>query len=419
MKITNLKDTFIKNLSKVGFRKKFTNTIGVYFDEDNIFCVNLKLTVSEDSHLEHWQIINAFEMPTFMSIQLVKTDSNSIKKFKFSEDNNPHSAENIHEVIAEKVNSICKMKNWNVNTIALCLDSEYVVTAIEDFSSIPKDKIQNAVNYQISAIGNFELDSFYASFMEISSELWMEGISKAEVSKWIQAFQKYQISVLALTAIPDRLSQSDLINYIENNDKIDLSNIDLEFLNNGGLKAIFAAKNLIYQKKPNFLFERAKKLNGWNFNKITAAMMLTTVIILILIGLVDFWSYRQAKSNFESENQQLAFLESSRRKKEIIEKDLIALKEKNQIMLTLSKNSFPCRGLLIHLGTLKIKGVWLREIRILENKSVEIKGEAMTYELMANYVKKLENDREIFKKVSIINSEVKNNLVQFTIQLSF
>ena len=131
--------------------------------------------------------------------------------------------------------------------------------------------------------------------------------------------------------------------------------------------------------------------------------------------------YRQVKSELEHERSQLSLLESDRRKEEFIAKELAELKVMNQKISTLTEESFPWRGLLVHFGTIKIQGVWLRELHALEDRTIEVKGEAVTYEAVSSYVRALENDSDVFKTVNLKNSEMKTGeqLVKFVIEVKF
>ena len=186
------------------------------------------------------------------------------------------------------------------------------------------------------------------------------------------------------------------------------------------MKAAFAARSLSFKTNPNFLQEQTVALEGWNYRRITAVIVLVTFLIMAVIGILDFWEYRQAKADLEYERSQIKLLESDRRKEEFIEKDLSELKNRNQIIATLSENNFPWRGLLVHFGTIKIQGVWLKDVRSLNDKSIEIKGEAVNYEAIGNYVRALENDSDVFKTVHLKSSEMKSDgkLLQFVIELS-
>ena len=393
MKNMNLQDIFTKIISTFALKKKFDKAIGIYVDNEKILCVHLNLVRVENSKIEQWKVIDIAGTNTYI---------NDEERINFEED--------MQKLSAEKVAALCKFKDWQTNSIALCIDNDSVVVDMEDLSNVPKDKVSDSVHYQIAATGNFDVDTYLSSFMETELGIWMEGISKIDAYKWIQEFHKNGMEVLALTAMP---------NEVKSIADIDLSIIDSDFLERGGMKAVFAARSLAYQTNPNFLIEQTLDLNGWNFSRIRAAIIFVTFFIIAGIFAFDFWKYRQLEMELENVREQVIFLKSDQIKENFIEENSAELKNKNQLISTLSKNSFPWRGLLIHFGSVKIKGVWLREIYTLKNRFIEVKGEAVNFETMTSYVKALEND-SIFSKVELKNSEAKSNskLVQFTINLT-
>ena len=413
MNLTNLKAIFTDILSACSLKKKFVKTAGIYFDGSKIFFVKLGLITTEDDSIPIWEIVDTAELTPFVKGQLSDRSRAILMEFDALDDDildEDSSEESILDLVVKKSASFC-INAWQIDTVAFCLDTDKVVTEIEDLSNIPKDKIKNNVQYQIAVAGNFEADTFKYSFLETDSGVWMEGISNADVTRYIQAFQMNGIQLLALTAMPDD------IEVVEN---IDLAGANTDFLERGGMKAAFAAKCLAYKTNPNFLQEKTTDLDGWNYRNLTAAIVLVTFLIIAVVGTLDYWEYRQVKANLESKRKQYALLESDRRKEEFINKDLAALKERNQIITDLSENTFPWRGLLIHFGTIKIQGVWLKAIHSLEGGNIEIKGEAISYEAVGNYVKALENDSDVFKSVRLKNSDTKSDgqLVTFTIELS-
>ena len=408
----NLKNIFTKIISSWSLKRKFDKTVGIYFNGSKIFCVNLNLTSAEDN-LSKWKVVDTAELTLIINGQLSERSRSILMEFDALDDDIPDEEtprEKLIELIAEKVSSLCTY--WQVNSVALCVDSDDVITTVEDLSGIPKDKIPNTVQYQIAVAGNLEANTYLYSFLETDSGVWMEGILNTEALKYTQAFQERGLQLLALTAMPDE---------VQTVESIDLTDIDIDFLEYGGMKAAFAAKSLVYRVNPNFLQNQTVDLEGWNYKGITAAVILITFLTMAVIGCLDFWEYRQVNSELEHERNRLALLESDRRKEEFINKDLAELKNRNQIIANLSENNFPWRSLLIHFGTVKIQGVWLTEIRSLTDRNIEVKGEAVSYEAAASYVKALENDSNVFKTVQLKHSEMKSEgqqLVQFVIELS-
>ena len=404
---------FTKIISSMSLKRKFEKTVGIYFDGSKIFCVSLNLILGEDGLTAKWKILDTAELTLIVNGQLSDRSRAILMEFDALDNDisdEDTSEEKIIELISEKVASLCR-NNWQINSAALCIDNDKVIVAVEDLSNIPKDKIPNNVQYQIAVAGNFETKTYLYSFLEIDSGVWMEGISKIEASKYIQAFQKNGMQLLALTAMPDEI---DMV------EGIDLTGVDTAFLERGGIKAAFVARSLAFKTNPNFLQESTVDLEGWNYRGITAAIVLVTFLIMVMISIIDFLEYRNIKSDLEYERSQLKLLESDRRKEKFIEKDLAELKNKNLIIANLSENTFPWRSLLIHFGTIKIKGVWLKEIHSLGDRSIEIKGEAINYEVVSSYVRALENDSDVFKIVHLKSSEMKSDgqLVQFVIELS-
>ena len=413
MSLTNLRVIFTKIISSLSLKRKFDKTVGIYFDGSKIFCVSLKLTSDENGQPVKWKIVETTELTLIVKGQLSEKSRAILMEFDALDDDiadEDTSEENLIELIAKKVASLCT-NNWQINSAALCIDTDKVVVTVENLSNVPKDKISNNVQYQIAVSGNFEADTYLYSFMETNSGVWMEGISKVEASKYIQAFQKNEMQLLSLTAMPDE---------IETLEDIDLTDADINFLERGGVKAVFAARSLALKTNPNFLQEQTVDLDGWNYRGITSVIVLVTFFMITVLGALDFLEYRQIKADLEYERNQIKLLASDRHKEEFIEKDLNELKNRNQIIATLSENIFPWRGLLVHFGTIKIQGVWLKEVRSLNDKSIEIKGEAVNYEAVGSYVRALENDSDVFKNVQLKNSEAKSDgqLVQFTIELS-
>ena len=412
MNTINLKNIFTEIISACSFEKKFDEATGIYCNGEKIFFVNVRLIQSEEETINQWKVVDTAEVALVSNNQLSERSRQILIEFDALDEDIPESleVENIRELIAKKAVELFRIKNWNVNAVALCLNAEDVITEIEDLSNIPENKIPNTVHYQMAVTGNFEADTYLSAFMKIEFGVWMEGISKTEAFRWTQAFKENGINLLALTAMPEE---------VEKVDGIDLNNLQENFSNGVGIKALFAVKNLIYKTKTNFLTDRITDLSGWNFARITAAILLTMFLTIFLISAFDFWNLRQTKNNFEHEKEQLALLESDKRKEEFIKENLEELKDRNQLLSNLSKDLFPWRSLLIHFGTLKVDGVWLREIRALENNKIELKGEALNYELVSNYITTLENDRDIFKTnpPQIIQDDKDGQLIKFVVVL--
>ena len=443
MKNLNLKSIWTKLLNRCALRKVFDDVIGVYCDGAKIFCIKVNLVSSTEKSIYQWQVTDMAEL--FLSKKSQNTLSDRSKQIlmefnafeestvveadnELDSDNNDAKFVKIYEMVAEKVASICSLHKWETKNVALCLNHSDVITEIVDFAHIPKSKMANAAHYQISVSGDLNVNDVLSSFMELETGVWIEGILKSKVKRLTDIWLKNKMSLIALTAMPDEISSIEDFRRIEqlnNNGTIKINDVDItilrdDFINHGGLKALFAAKTLISKSNPNFLIEKVSDLNAWNFKRITAAVVLISFIGLGSVFSIDYWNYRQAISSLEHEKTQLSYMDKEQRKQKFIEANLAELETKNRISAMISKNSITWRSLLIHLGTLKINGVWLKKIYVNDENVVEISCEAVNYETMANFVKILENDVEFFSKGIIIKSSEMNqntSTVLFVIDL--
>lgn len=389
------------------FKHRIDGVVGIHFDGEKIFLLKLELreTVGDISQIvesdevvdveyvfevdrkqERWTLIDSLETP-----------------FEAHDDESSLRA----EALAEKVSALCSTRGWSTSVTALCLERNRVVIESEDLSSVPNSELDNAVRYRIAAAGNFDIDNFYSAHLELDGRVWMEGISFADARVWLEAWRKNEAGLSALTAMPAGVDPTD---------GIELNGVELS---EGMSSALFAARTVALQAPPNFLASEIKKLVGWDFRKFAAAIAAVTLIGLTILFGLDRWEYSRAYDELAIEKTELDDLERDRRMKAFIERDLETLGERRQLLATLSKEMFPWRSVLVHFGAFHVKGVWIKEMRGAADKSIELKCEAVGYEAMSEFIKKLEEDREFFRHAPEIKSSAttRDGLVEFTVRL--
>lgn len=393
------------------FKHRIKEVVGVHFDGATIYAVNIKLQKSDGDisrivendeivnvdyvfeaarEVEHWILTEALEIPFD---DIFDGEELNIRA----------------EKLAEKAAVICSTQGWSTTATALCLDTGDVVTALDDFSNIPPTEIANAVRYQLATIGNFEIDDFHSAHEAVGDKIWAEGIAKSDAKIWVDAWNKNEMSLTALTAMPDGIYEFDGID--PNGREITL----------GTAKAIYSARNAALGLAPNFLSEEVKRSTGWNYIKFAAASAAITLIGLTALFGFDQWNYNQASKALMTETEQLVELERDGRMKIFIENELKELAARRELLAALSKDVFPWRSVLIHFGAFHVKGVWLNEIRGAEDKSIELKCEALSYEAMSEFIKALEADKEFFRHDPEIKSSQTTRggaTVEFTVRLS-
>ena len=396
-------------------KTRLTEVTGFYFNGENIFAVNLQLfpVMVNDKTIEEWKLTDSAKVPLRMNTDGLseKDKQRLIELGELDETEIDNETEDLQELLAEKIAVICAAHNWSTKALAFCLNSDEIINEFIDLSNVPEDKIANAVHYQIMTAGDFEGNNYFSAFIKIGEETWAEGISKIDLEKWKSAWQRNELNLAGLTAMPDGFKFPETLN---------LTSLESDFLERGGNQALFSAWTLALQENPNFLLKNAVELSSWNFKKMICLIAAMTLITVASILGVDNYKYYDAEAALNREKAQLDDLSKDAKMKTFIENDLAALDERNKILAELSKYAFPWRSLLIHFGTVKVDGVWLKEINSVNDNSIEIKCEAVSYEAMSNYVKALENDSDFFSNsVSVKNSETKKDgqAVQFVISL--
>ena len=340
-------------------------------ENDEIIDVDYVFEV--DKPVERWMLVDASETP-FEMIEI--GEELQIRA----------------EELAEKISMLCRTRGRSTSVMALCLNQGDVVIDVDDLSNVPAAELTNAVRYHVAAAGNFAVDNVLSDCVELGERVWMEGISASDARIWSDAWKKNSMQLAVLTAIPDNFNAID---------DIEINNIEIT---SGLRNAIGAARIAAFQSSPNLLSDELKRLSGWDFRKFAAAVAALTLLGLSSFFAVDHWQYNQTAEALAIENEQLAYLEQDQRLKNAIERELGAIDRRRQLIAELSKEVFPWRSVLIHFGTFHVDGVWLNQITSTDDKSIELRGEAVDYEAMSEFIETLEEDDDFFKHEPEIRS---------------
>ena len=126
----NLKNIFTEIISACSFEKKFDEATGIYCNGEKIFFVNVRLIQSEEETINQWKVVDTAEVALVSNNQLSERSRQILIEFDALDEDIPESleVENIRELIAKKAAELFRIKNWNVNAVALCLNAEDVIT---------------------------------------------------------------------------------------------------------------------------------------------------------------------------------------------------------------------------------------------------------------------------------------------------
>ena len=99
-------------------------------------------------------------------------------------------------------------------------------------------------------------------------------------------------------------------------------------------------------------------------------------------------------------------------------KMIAAAEVKEACLGRLTEKSRPLDSLLIHLGTVTVEGAWLTEVDCTEEKILHLRGEAVDYSALGEFLEAFERDRDFFSAVPVLEeSRQKEGLVEFRLKM--
>lgn len=153
-----------------------------------------------------------------------------------------------------------------------------------------------------------------------------------------------------------------------------------------------------------WLLKRRETAERWDYRRLAA--LLAGLCLLGAGGLIgwDGWSLYQARAQAEARQQELARLLPQKQQMEALEQLRSELERKEQRWQGLTQAGFPWYGLLVHLGAMTVDGVWLEGIELRDQDVLEIEGQAVSYEAIADFVQVFERDKDFFPEGPVLES---------------
>ena len=95
-----------------------------------------------------------------------------------------------------------------------------------------------------------------------------------------------------------------------------------------------------------------------------------------------------------------------------------AAEQKEACLGRLTEKSRPLDSLLVHLGTVTVEGAWLTEVDCTEEKALHIRGEAVDYSALGEFLGAFEQDRDFFTSVPVLEeSRQQEGRVEFRLKM--
>ncbi|MBR5913894.1 MAG: PilN domain-containing protein [Selenomonadaceae bacterium] len=292
------------------------------------------------------------------------------------------------EQLAEKISLLCYQRGWKTSKMGLCLREGVAITFQTPFGTIPPEEIDNSV--KIWAISQVDEDALFDS-IKFGEEIWMEAISKATATDYVNAWQKNSMTLCALTVMPEEFDAQ--IN-----------------LTKPQTYADYVADVVANKKTPNLIKDR---LSAWNYKKISVAIAITFFCVLLGIFVKTSYEYHVASAQVEELQNYLDGHADEVELKKSVEEDIAEMKRLNSFCAA-QENPFPKFNALVKLGKIADGKIYLTKIKMSDN-SIELEGVANNSDDIKNYVSRL---KTITTNVKPGNFSSKENIITFTIYLT-
>lgn len=170
-----------------------------------------------------------------------------------------------------------------------------------------------------------------------------------------------------------------------------------------GAEAVLSYLNSSQKERGGF---KQRSGEGFSARRILAAWFGLLFVLGTLLLAVDIYQYKQAQSMAAEQQQELVRLAQEQRAMQAMEEKTAAIARREKLMLSFNKEEAPWYSLLVHLGTDTTEGVSLTGVYAsADGKQLYLEGQAVTYDVLAEFVAHLEEEREFFPQgISLENS---------------
>ena len=300
---------------------------------------------------------------------------------------------------AEQVHSCCMREGLEKYAVVLCIHAQQLFCYEKQFPAMTAVELSSAVRWDIEANVPFEEGSYQYIFRPSAGEetLWLGAMEASRVQDIADAFAKNGVSLLAVTAWPELPGlEAEAGGILWGSREFRIGPRAQRMIWDDSALLALAAAGSISGEHANLL-PAAQHPERWLWRKLGLGFFVVVLSLCFVVYGVNAWKLHQLSERTRQQDQQMALLRNEFNRKDGIEDKLQQIQAKTQVITDLSKDMVPWHSLLVHFGTLTTEGVWLSDMSLHEPHILLIKGKAVSYDAMAGFLKKFEENQEFFE----------------------
>lgn len=152
------------------------------------------------------------------------------------------------------------------------------------------------------------------------------------------------------------------------------------------------------------LLERQGMSERYSYQRIGATVIIATLIVLLLASMVELYSLHDIKVENEQLQHELALRSPDLKKMKLLEQVTRDTAQKEKILTQLTGENISWYGIMVHFGTLTVDGVYLDRVTYVDKNILRLDGHAATYEALAEFLAKFEQDKDFFPQGPLLQS---------------
>ncbi len=384
------------------FWKRPRSSVGIYEEGEKVSLVLL------ERRGEEWRLSAAEEVP-------------------FS----PDGEEGEAGTVADVVRMHCARRGWPTDLLSLCLAEDLLFCETVNLPELEEADLPEAVHWEIEGQEVFGEREFRTAFREIKeggNEYWVAAVEVAEEEAWERAWRERSMELSHVVAMPPL---QDSLKWEEGELVFDGGKVKLGEGRSAAGTGFSAAPALyaamvgagIFRGSRCTSFSAGKKEIPWNWKALCLTVGCVALTCLCFMAGSDLWRLHVSRETHQETHRELLLLGREQKRKELLEKSMEETERRESVLAILSKESFPWYGLLVHFGTMTVEGVCIKGIALSEENVLSIEGEAVTFDALAEFLKKFEEDREFFPTAPLLENATAGEekkpgeMVQFSLRL--
>ncbi len=298
--------------------------------------------------------------------------------------------------IAEKTAVLLARSGWEEVPVVLALPSEDVYAEEMQLPALSTRELAQTAHWEMAArepFGGAPLLTSYAPLTQGGYEV--AAVAAEEAEAYRRAFAAAGVRLWAMAAPPASfrlLAEADRLCWQETSLPLAAALLEADGTFRGWderfSRALYGAAVLVQVLPgPGRTFPFATvRLSGFNLRRIAGAAVCFAVSLLLLVTGADIYRLYTARQEARQLQAELAVSRGEMNRMEDFHAEEAWIARRDDALRSLSASSPPAAAVLSFLGTRNVAGVYLTELSLQPQQSLQIKGEAVTYDALADYL---------------------------------